>query len=280
MSGNSRNPNSLNREQTYELCGTSMAFDELDSKILKFPHEKKIVIDLEEMKIEITKEDDIEILYEALRSQIRAPASREPSREKTIRLQRNQTLVGQADKLTSLMVYCKSKKRQLSLEQVEKTNVYLRLRCQRDDMASFVGEHELCGDFQHITSTPHDQLIRQLVPLNCGSYRKYHETVLSHVHPHISKGNYNPLPFWNSGVQLVSQNLPEVGPTLQINNAMFSTNGGCGYVLKPETQTSCIVSLKILEARHLYSVKTDDFLIPHIQVLITFKTGFVGRNLS
>jgi len=39
-------------------------------------------------------------------------------------------------------------------------------------------------------------------------------------------------------------------------------------VLKPETQTSCVVSLKILEARHLYSVKTDDFLIPHIQVTV------------
>ena len=183
--------------------------------MLKFPHEKKIVIDLEEMKIEITKQDDIEILYDALSSQIRHPASREPSREKTIKPQRNASLAGQAAELTSLLVYCKSKKRQLSVEQVDKTNVYLRLRSQRDDIASFVGEHKLCGDFQHITSTPDDQLIRQLVPLNSGSYRKYHKSILSHVHPHISRANYNPLSFWNSGVQLVSQNLPEVGPALQ-----------------------------------------------------------------
>ena len=269
MSTHYKDPNSLNREQSFELCGSRMAFEKLDSKILKFPHDKKIVIDLEGMKIEITKQDDIEILYEALRSQISGPACRQPSREKTIKPTRNPSQTSQAVELTSLMVYCKSKKGQLSPEQVEKTNDYLRLRSQRDDIAGFVGEQELCGDFRHITSTPDDQLIRQLVPLNSGTYVKYHKSILSHVHPHISRGNYSPLPFWNFGVQLVSQNLPEEGPVLQINNAMFSTNGGCGYVLKPETQTSCIVSLKILEARHLYSVKTDDFLIPHMQVPIS-----------
>ena len=164
-----------------------MAFDKLGSKMLKFPHDQKIVIDLEDMRIEITKQDDIEILFEALRSQIGAPASREPTREKTIK--RNPSLASKSAELNSLLVYCKSKKRQLSLEQVEKTNVFLRLRREREDIARFVSEHELCGDFQHITSTPDDQLIRQLVSLNSGSYRKYHKSILSHVYPHISRGN-------------------------------------------------------------------------------------------
>ena len=271
MSTHYKDPNSLNREKSYELSSTSMALETLNSKILEFSHNKKIVIDLREKKIEITKQDDIELLYEALRSQIKGPA-REVSREKTIKPQRSPSQHGQAEELTNLMIYCKSKKGQLSVEQVDTTNAYLRLRSQPDGkaLAAFISSKELCGNFQHITSTPDDQLVRQLVPLNSGSYVNYHKSILSHVHPHVSRGNYNPLPFWNSGVQLVSQNLPEMGPMLQINNAMFSTNGGCGYVLKPETQTSCVVSLKILEARHLYSVKTDDFLIPHIQVLISF----------
>ena len=264
LSPHYRDPNSLNREQSFQLCNTSMAFEKLDSKILRFPHDKKIVIDLGETKIEITKQDDIELLYEALRSEISGPV-REGS-NKSIKPQRSPSQVGQAAELSSLMVYCKSKKGQLSLEQVEMTNGYLRTKRQRDDVSHFLDKIELCGNFQHITSTPDDQLLRQLVPLNSSSYVAYHQSILSHVHPHISRGIYNPLPFWRAGAQLVSQNLAETGPMLQINKAMFSTNGGCGYVLKPKTQTACIVSLKILEARHLYSVKTDDFLIPHVQV--------------
>ena len=152
---------------------------------------------------------------------------------------------------------------------METTNGYLRLRSESANkgIAGFIYEKELCGSFQHVTSTPEDQLIGQLVPLNRGSYEKYHRSILSQVHPQ-SRGSYNPLPFWSSGAQLVSQNLAELGPMLQINNAMFASNGRCGYVLKPEEQTSCIVSLKVLEARHLFSTKTDDFLIPHIQVLV------------
>ena len=185
---------------------------------------------------------------------------------KSIKPQRNVSK-GQARELQQLMVYCKSKKGQLTAEQVETTNGYLRLRSESANkgIAGFIYEKELCGSFQHVTSTPEDQLIRQLVPLNRGSYEKYHRSILSQVHPQ-SRGSYNPLPFWSSGAQLVSQNLAELGPMLQINNAMFASNGRCGYVLKPEAQTSCIVSLKILEARHLFSTKTDDFLIPHIQV--------------
>ena len=45
LSINYRNPNSLNREQSFDLYGTSMAFDKLGSKMLKFPHDQKIVIE-------------------------------------------------------------------------------------------------------------------------------------------------------------------------------------------------------------------------------------------
>ena len=257
-------PNSLDREQSYELFDTKMEFKALDSKALKFAHDKKIVIDLGDGgKIEVTKEDDIELLFEALKSQLMTTRTESG---KSIKPQRNVSK-GQARELQQLMVYCKSKKGQLTADQVETTNGYLRLRSESANkgIAGFIYEKELCGSFQHVTSTPEDQLIGQLVPLNRGSYENYHRSILSQVHPQ-SRGSYNPLPFWSSGAQLVSQNLAELGPMLQINNAMFASNGRCGYVLKPEAQTSCIVSLKILEARHLFSTKTDDFLIPHIQV--------------
>ena len=58
-----------------------------------------------------------------------------------------------------------------------------------------------------------------------------------------------------------------------MNNAMFKTNGNSGFVLKPKglevtIDRCCIVTLKILEARHLFTVKhhNDNFMTPHIHV--------------
>ena len=87
---------------------------------------------------------------------------------------------------------------------------------------------------------------------------------------------------WKAGVQAVTLNLPVLdtqdreihGLPIQVNNAMFrDTNGGCGYVLKPEglatsPETSYLVTLKILEGRHLKSLKhpREQLLSPHLEV--------------
>nr|KAG5702905.1 hypothetical protein BaRGS_034678 [Batillaria attramentaria] len=45
--------------------------------------------------------------------------------------------------------------------------------------------------------------------------------------------NYNPVPAWNHGCQIVALNYQTGGECMQINHGRFLDNGGCGYVLKP-----------------------------------------------
>ncbi len=49
--------------------------------------------------------------------------------------------------------------------------------------------------------------------------------------------NFNPVPFWCSGAQLVALNFQTPDKELQINQGWFSLNGNCGYVLKPKYLT-------------------------------------------
>ncbi|XP_062383111.1 1-phosphatidylinositol 4,5-bisphosphate phosphodiesterase epsilon-1 isoform X3 [Sardina pilchardus] len=49
----------------------------------------------------------------------------------------------------------------------------------------------------------------------------------------IDSANFNPLPFWLHGIQLVALNYQTDDLPMQLNAALFEANGHCGYVLKP-----------------------------------------------
>ncbi|GFT52510.1 1-phosphatidylinositol 4,5-bisphosphate phosphodiesterase delta-4 [Nephila pilipes] len=46
--------------------------------------------------------------------------------------------------------------------------------------------------------------------------------------------NYDPVPYWNIGCQLVALNYQTWDEPMYINEAKFAQNGRCGYVLKPK----------------------------------------------
>uniref|UniRef100_A0A672P0A2 Phosphoinositide phospholipase C n=1 Tax=Sinocyclocheilus grahami TaxID=75366 RepID=A0A672P0A2_SINGR len=48
--------------------------------------------------------------------------------------------------------------------------------------------------------------------------------------------NYNPVPLWNAGCQIVALNFQTPGKEMDLNQARFLPNGKCGYILKPEFQ--------------------------------------------
>ena len=58
--------------------------------------------------------------------------------------------------------------------------------------------------------------------------------------------NYNPVPFWLSGAQMVSLNFQTPKKWLQINQGWFLQNGGYGYVLKP----NCLIQKGLLHSEH------------------------------
>ncbi|CAM9184038.1 unnamed protein product [Lampetra fluviatilis] len=94
---------------------------------------------------------------------------------------------------------------------------------------------------------------------------------LSRVYPkgqRIDSSNYDPLPLWACGTQMVALNYQTPDKPMQLNQALFTLNGASGYVLQPESMlrgdfvdpfcnsalpTSDTVSLQIMifGARHL-----------------------------
>ncbi|CAN9506311.1 unnamed protein product [Ophioblennius macclurei] len=64
---------------------------------------------------------------------------------------------------------------------------------------------------------------------------------LSRIYPAGSRtnsSNYNPVPMWNVGCQIVALNFQTPSKEMHLNQGRFLPNGFCGYVLKPEFQRS------------------------------------------
>ena len=113
---------------------------------------------------------------------------------------------------------------------------------------------------------------------NIDAFIQFHEDILSKVYPGGSfRSMRDPKPMWLAGTQMVGLNLHDNSwqnlSYISTNNAMFASNGGCGYVLKPNVlltgpETTCILTLKIVEARHLRSFKfiNEQLFEPHIRV--------------
>ncbi|XP_051970490.1 1-phosphatidylinositol 4,5-bisphosphate phosphodiesterase delta-1a [Xyrauchen texanus] len=62
---------------------------------------------------------------------------------------------------------------------------------------------------------------------------------LSRIYPAGSRtdsSNYNPVPLWNAGCQIVALNFQTLCKEMDMNQGRFLPNGRCGYVLKPEFQ--------------------------------------------
>lgn len=68
------------------------------------------------------------------------------------------------------------------------------------------------------------------------SFLQYNHRQLSRVYPaghRVDSSNYDPVPLWNVGCQLIALNYQSPGRPMQLNQGLFQDNGFCGYVLKP-----------------------------------------------
>ncbi|XP_069649032.1 1-phosphatidylinositol 4,5-bisphosphate phosphodiesterase eta-1 isoform X9 [Haliaeetus albicilla] len=77
----------------------------------------------------------------------------------------------------------------------------------------------------------------QAVQQKAEQFMLYNQKQLTRVYPsayRIDSSNFNPLPYWNVGCQLVALNYQTEGRVMQLNEAKFRVNGNCGYVLKPQ----------------------------------------------
>ncbi|KAM8812433.1 1-phosphatidylinositol 4,5-bisphosphate phosphodiesterase eta-1 [Rhynchonycteris naso] len=77
----------------------------------------------------------------------------------------------------------------------------------------------------------------QVVQQKSEQFMIYNQKQLTRIYPsayRIDSSNFNPLPYWNAGCQLVALNYQSEGRVMQLNRAKFKINGNCGYVLKPQ----------------------------------------------
>ncbi|XP_071853664.1 inactive phospholipase C-like protein 2 isoform X2 [Apostichopus japonicus] len=82
---------------------------------------------------------------------------------------------------------------------------------------------------------------QRLLNTDLEEFVNYNKRFLSRVFPNanrIDSSNYNPQDLWNCGCQIVALNYQTPGLMTDLYDGKFRLNGGCGYILKPQT---CIV---------------------------------------
>ncbi|XP_019960064.2 1-phosphatidylinositol 4,5-bisphosphate phosphodiesterase delta-1 isoform X1 [Paralichthys olivaceus] len=71
---------------------------------------------------------------------------------------------------------------------------------------------------------------------SANAYIRHNVDKLSRIYPAGSRtnsSNYNPVPLWNAGCQIVALNFQTTCPDMDVNQGRFLVNGKSGYILKP-----------------------------------------------
>ncbi|CAB1314677.1 unnamed protein product [Coregonus sp. 'balchen'] len=85
-------------------------------------------------------------------------------------------------------------------------------------------------------SSLNESIVNQIMALKPAQLVRFNQRQLLRVYPsnyRVDSSNFNPQPFWNAGCHMVALNYQTEGRMLELNRAKFSTNGNCGYLLKP-----------------------------------------------
>ncbi|KAJ3033547.1 1-phosphatidylinositol 4,5-bisphosphate phosphodiesterase delta-4 [Rhizophlyctis rosea] len=131
-------------------------------------------------------------------------------------------------------------------------------------------------------------------------YIEHNKRILTRVYPagiRVTSTNYDPLPHWLAGAQLVAVNYQTVDKGWQLNNAMFALNGRSGYVLKPswlrtgekKAKVPVMLSVKVISAQQLPKPKDaggSAIIDPFVEVEVCgteadsgkFRTKYVNNN--
>jgi hypothetical protein len=123
------------------------------------------------------------------------------------------TYIDTSDDLKDLIIYCKSTSiKPWSWREQKLTSV-----CQMFSFSEISAADKLKKTPREMLSCSERQLVR--------------------VYPRgsrIESSNYNPIQFWNHGIQMVALNYQTPDVFMHLNQGRFRQNGGCGYILKPE----------------------------------------------
>ncbi|XP_041639526.1 1-phosphatidylinositol 4,5-bisphosphate phosphodiesterase eta-2 [Cheilinus undulatus] len=86
-------------------------------------------------------------------------------------------------------------------------------------------------------SSLNETVMNQILQLKPTELVRLNQRQLLRVYPsnyRVDSSNFNPQPYWNAGCHMVAMNYQTEGRMLELNRAKFSSNGNCGYILKPK----------------------------------------------
>lgn len=96
---------------------------------------------------------------------------------------------------------------------------------------------DLPGPCYEMSSFPETKAEKFVNKNKAKFFLQYHRRQLSRVYPkgqRVDSSNYDPVPMWNCGSQLLALNYQTPDRAMQLNQGRFFANGGCGYLLQPE----------------------------------------------
>ncbi|TRZ01848.1 hypothetical protein DNTS_007153 [Danionella cerebrum] len=117
-----------------------------------------------------------------------------------------------AKELSDLVIYCKSVHFS-SFEHSRENQAFYEMASFKESKATNLAENSATGFIHHNMEK------------------------LSRIYPAGSRtdsSNYNPVPLWNAGCQIVALNFQTPCKEMDLNQARFLPNGKSGYILKPE----------------------------------------------
>ncbi|KAJ8364786.1 hypothetical protein SKAU_G00136170 [Synaphobranchus kaupii] len=130
-----------------------------------------------------------------------------------------------------------------------------------------IGTDKAC--YKDMSSFPETKAEKFATRSRGRKFLQYNRRQLSRVYPRgqrLDSSNYDPLPVWVCGSQLVALNFQTPDKPMQLNQALFTLGGGTGYVPQPEIMREesfdpfdkdtlrlepITIQLQVLGARHL-----------------------------
>jgi len=79
--------------------------------------------------------------------------------------------------------------------------------------------------------------VNKILAKQAPDFIDYNSRQLSRIYPkgiRFDSSNYDPVPSWNCGSQIVALNYQTGSEPMWLNNGKFLDNGNCGYLLKPK----------------------------------------------
>uniref|UniRef100_A0A8D2L8I0 Phosphoinositide phospholipase C n=1 Tax=Varanus komodoensis TaxID=61221 RepID=A0A8D2L8I0_VARKO len=131
-----------------------------------------------------------------------------------------------------------------------------------------IGTDRAC--YRDMSSFPETKAEKYVNKIKGKKFLQYNRLQLSRIYPkgqRLDSSNYDPLPMWICGSQLVALNFQTPDKPMQMNQALFMAGGRCGFMLQPPSMRDehfdpfdkntvhglepLYISIEVLGARHL-----------------------------